>query len=335
MTTGKSSKRRTKRKSKASTNPFDGPEPKRVKVSTNPFDGAGFKVNKTTKPSPIPKAVKTNLHTAICSITDPFCSHAKAAQYPDGQTGGTIAYQVKSLMVWQTTASGNAIAYFSGSLPYSVLFGSYSAGNFTLNSTFSTIGGNMVDFTTYADKYRIVSWGVVARNILPATTAQGSLVISKISTMPTPGAVVPAGTLLGSEVKVLPLCASAEYPVYSRPLGTSARAFGNLNTNTTDFEIWETLKFEVIGGVGTSNAVSLEVVYNVEFTLKDVHVGLNQFLTTSKPQNVQAISISSKIANTADTIFTKGLDSASKSISSLAMSALDSVMTEGLAFLGL
>lgn len=333
MTTGKVSKRNRKRK--ASNNPFDGPEPKRVKVSTNPFDGAGFKKNKTTKHIPIPKAVKTSLHSAVCSITDPFCSHAKAAQYPDGQTGGSIAYQVKSLLVWQTTASGNAIAYLSGSLPYSLLFGSYSAGNFTLNSTFSTIGGNMVDFTTYADKYRIVSWGVIARNILPATSAQGSLVISKINTMPTPGAIITAGTLLGSEVKVLPLCASAEYPVYSRPLGTNARAFGILNTNITDFEHWETLKFEVIGGPGTSNAVSLEVVYNVEFTLRDIHVGLNQFLTTSKPQNLQAITVSSKIANTADTIFTKGLDAASKTISSFAMSALDSIMTEGLAFLAL
>lgn len=334
--TNEKPKKRKQRKQK-----FIGPMPQPV-VSQQPkprSDAAGLTKNKTPKNALTIQRnhAKMSLHRQICSITDPFCTHAKGAKYPDGHGAGTVTYQIRSSIGLSTSAGGGGLNYFGATLPYSYIgYSSYAANAFTLGSGYGQLPGNTASFVAYADAYRVVSWGLVIRNNLPATTAAGQLIVSRQSSIPPPSSVVTEGALVGSAVEVHPICAGMEIAIIGRPLGTTSRAFTGQNTSSTTSDTWDVIKVEIFGaGTSVTSALSIEVLYNVEFTFKEANVGLHQFITPSIPTNPKVLTASEKVLSTSNTIFSKGLESASNSVLRLAANAVDDILSEGMLFLGL
>lgn len=306
------------------------PKAKRPKKTVLP------KAPSRTMPQPR-KAARMGLHAEICSITDPFCVHAKSAKYPDGKGGGTVTFQIRSLFSWSTFAHGGDVIYASGGLPnFSLGSSSYAAGNYTMSSTYGPRGGNIAAFNAYADHYRIVTWGVVVRNALPALSASGSLIVSKQTSMPPVSSVVASGQLVGTEVEVHPIHSELEVPVIGIPAGNNARTFTAPNSTTTENSAWQCIKLEITGApADTTTKLTIEFVYNVEFQLNEANIGLHQFITPAVPNKPAVLAASEKVLTTSKTIFADGVEKASSSLLAKVESAAEDILTSGMAWLGL
>lgn len=305
--------------------PVNGPKTKAQHEAT------GLATVKPPKPVRSHSVRGGNAHKQTCALVDPFCDHAKAARMPDGLGSGTVTYQVRGFTSFATLAHGGRLFYYGGQLPYGLLLAdTYAAGSYTCNASQQLLPGSTT-FSTYASKYRIVSWGVIIRNSAPALSASGSLIITKLASMPSPGAVVPEGQILGSEVEVHNLNASTVVAMIGKPAGSGYKVFQAPNTSTTEADIWQAYKVEILGAAtDTTNKITVEIVYNVEFTLLDAQQGINQFITQSVPANPAAVQAASRVQNSTPSIFSKGVDVATKYLANQASLALTNLASEGL-----
>jgi len=283
-------------------------------------------------------ARKKNIHEGICSITDPFCYHAKNAKLPDGQGGGTLAFQVRAhYSPGGITGATGSITYCGANLPYGFLDAtSYAAGNFTMLSVYSNVGGNVANFSAYAQMFRIVSWGIIVRNTLPALTAQGMITISKMSSMPPVSSVEAAMQETGSELTSYPICAGTEISVIGKPSGGSSKMFTAQNTTTTLPGVgWDVIKVEVSNTGVAATTIDIEFYYNVEIQLKEANVGLHQFIRPDAPSAPQTIAASTTVMSKMGSIIEGGAARAGKVVLSHAEDAVEEFLSSGMAWLGL
>jgi len=269
--------------------------------STVPLPAMRFKtnLNSSNRASNRPSH---SLKEAICAITDPFCPLARGAKWPDGNGGETLTMQLRSHLTVPTLSSGGNISILSCNLPYALnAAGSYATGSYTLGAAYlDATGGTGTNFTTYANEYRITTAGVIIRSTLPALTAQGYIILSRMTQMIAPSTVVPAGLTTGTDVVTHPLRAGLEVPFTFRTVGSDAHMFYAQNTTTTTIANWDALKIEIVGAPASTTAVvDIEVVYNIEFTLPATQQGLSQFIRPDVPFNPQLTAASTRLANAA------------------------------------
>jgi hypothetical protein len=326
----RNNKRRSKKKARASG----------AAVRTNGIAA----VNGAPRPPPQPKAPaqkqsKAKLHKEICAITDPFCDHAKGVRFPDGTSTGTLAMQIRTVLTLGTGttangAQGRSVFVFGGQLPYAYNFSATIAGGppavYTWSAAYldATTG---TSFTSYAAKYRIVSWGIVLRSIVNATVAAGYITVRRYNDMPAVATTIAPGSMSGTEVKTFPLTAGMQVCVSGEKMGVDADRFQTVNTTTTENPGWGCIVVEQVGTATTDSAtpMTVEVYYNVELTIKEDQPGLNQFLPPATPKNVAAITGQTKVANKVSTIIEGGVQTATKYIEDAAAEVID----EGWAFL--
>jgi len=166
-----------------------------------------------------------------------------------------------------------------------------------MNAFYSTVPGNSI-VNNYAYTIRFVTAGIIVRSILPALTAQGYLIINRISQMPAAGGVMNSGSVFGVQTATHALVSGLEVPILFRPLGSASRAFvpfGQSNAVTPNFG-FDVITLEVIGGPVTAgiNMLDIEFVYNVEFTLTPANEGIQQFLPVSAPSNPIMVNVANK-----------------------------------------
>lgn len=286
--------------------------------------------------APRPKHGKTAMVEAVCAITDPFCPRAKNAKWPDGMGGNTLTMQSRIHRNIGTLANGGRLCYAGASLPFSFLQStSTSAGNYTMTNLYEdmTVGSN---FSSYVDTYRVVTWGVIIRNVLPALTASGYVTISRMTVMPPESSVIAEGQVVGGQVETHPLCAGSEIYIIGKPQGTGARAFNTKNTTTTTDVGWEVLKIEISGGpTSAGSVIDLEFVYNVEFTLPLAQSALHGFTTPVAPVAPKAIEASQLVHSRANTIVAGGLEKVTGMVTKHAATAAEDILAGALGWLGL
>jgi len=280
----------------------------------------------------------------VCSITDPFCIHAKNAKYPDGKGIGSLPMQLRSTqnITTGTTAlssQGGACYVFTGSLPF-CLNGSTDATTSAGNWRLSAVNSNpfaATNFTSYADKYRIVSWGIIIRSIVAATTAQGFITVSRLNDFPAISTDQPIGSMIGVEVKNYPIVPGMEIHVTGLRIGADSERFVSLDTSTTDNIGWDTIKVELTGAasVDSVKVLNVELVYNVEFTLLLANQALSQFVTPPKPANNTVLQASARMQSNVSTIMESGSAKVGSFLEKAASTALDDILSSGLALLGL
>lgn len=319
--------KRNQRPKKKKTNKTPRPPRPAYPAST------AFRQQFNTRTSKVPRSH----HAFTCSLLDPFCPHARNAHVPDGLSNGTLTLPIRAHSMRSTNAAGGSLLYVCGSLPYSLLgTTSYAAGVYTLNAAYTDMTAGS-GFTTWANTYRIVSWGVIIRSVYPAASTQGYVLVSKQTKMLAPGGSVAEGAVYGTDIKTIPMAAGTEIYIVSRPQSIEARNFNSQNTNTTiTNDNWEVIKVEMMGGPATAtNVFDIEVVYNVEITLTEAQSGMAHFVPPTRPVNNVAIQAAAKASSSMNTIFEGKAEQASNYLAKAASNALDDVLSGAMAFLGI
>jgi len=294
--------------------------------------------------APLRAQNKKNHHTAVCSITDPFCIHARAAQRPDGGPP-SIPFQIRQVIdVTNDTTTGTSRSVF---VPAGGLFWGqgYSTvtGKWDMPGNWQAAGQTML--TNLAEEIRIVSFGVIFRCTASATNAKGIAIIS-VDPAPKQGAQqIVKGVMSGGECNIISIAAGTEYTFRSKPLGPLAHSFHPVSkfTNTmTDFD-WTSCAFEVQGSdiSGPVSVFSAEYVLNLEFTVRaaapsagsTASYGMSQLQKPPPAPNSFAIKAADRVHATVPSLIEGGIAKVGNYLEKQAMSALDSVMSEGLALL--
>jgi hypothetical protein len=282
--------------------------------------------------------VKTNpvqaktIHEKVCAITDPFCQHARGARYPDGAGANTLAFQIRGhLAVNLITTSGQAVVYLLGSLPYNYIAGASFSTTYTLAAAYSQLPSTIA-WAAYLSQYRITTAGVIIRNVLPALTAQGYMIISKQPTVPPVSSSINPGDVYGAEVETHTLYAGQEVSVMFKPTGSTSRAFSGGNSTTTYNTGWDCIKIEVLDAPLTSGltVLDIEFFYNVEFSLNLANEGLNQFI--SNPNNKaapHAIQAASDTISSIGSIVKGGAEEAGAKVLDKVKSSVEDFLTGG------
>jgi len=318
--------------------PLPKPKPKKQRKQRNPASIPGYPSLVTSSIIAPKRALKLNHHRATCSISDPFCVHAKNAQRPDGGPP-TIAFQLRQLFtVNADSTSGTGRVYMvAGFGKYTHLTAVTSTTNWQNNTTLDAATQTFV--TTNARECRIVSFGCIVRSAMTATTAKGSVILTVEPTPPLNG-LYPKGNLSAIDSVIMPLAAGLEYTFRSKPCGPAAHIFRNMSavtTTTTDFD-WTSLAIEVVGSDTTSAIpyLTVEYVMNVEFTMSTGDtIGMAQLMKAPGPPSRPVLAAADQIHANAPSFIQGGITKATQTLEGYATKALDSIISEGLMFLGL
>lgn len=281
-------------------------------------------------------------HKQTCSILDPFCVHARGAKVLDGIGGPTIAIPLKGLVsVVAASTSGRCRFTFVPSLLYS--HGQATGGalpNWTNPAAWTAAPYTNTLVTTYAKEARIVSFGIMFRSAMTATTAKGNIIVT-VESQPgvNDSGLVAAGAIVG-ESQMKTLAAGTEFSWVSRPLGPSAtlmKPMSQFTSTQTDFD-WTSCVVEVVGG-DISDAIpylTAELFMNIEFTSATTHPttgnpGLSVLATAPPPPNPVAMMAARKVQTQAPSFIDGMITDVSNKLGSMAMTALTDIGKSGIA----
>lgn len=222
----------------------------------------------------------------ICSLTDPFCEHAKGAKWPDGNGASTMVAQVRGHISVPTSANGRALVHVSPEFAYSFTSATDTGANFTISATTFATPGN-APLSTYLNEYRIVSAGLVIRNMPTAFTTQGFIQVTRMARFPVLGSTVGYSESYGVCTSSHSLTAGMEVPVVFRPIGVESRSLvAPSASNTVIPNFWDTIKIEIIGGpLSYTYCLDLELILNLEFTLNFNYVTLQSYAPVTAPSS--------------------------------------------------
>jgi hypothetical protein len=265
---------------------------------------------------------------AICAITDPFCSAAIGARFPDGQTSRTMTSTFRGTFTMTTGATGGvAVAALMAGAPYGYM-NVTSATSFpiTLPSTFTAWAGSGSGtlFNTYASLYRVVSCGFVLRAIESANNAQGWFTIQQ------QGNISPSATINGDFLAEINHSV-ANYPgmqltyTYAPSNKVVAREFQVLGSNNqssyqTGFP-GAVIYFQ--GGLASAsqNVAMIEYFVNVEWTVNS-ESSIAPLLPPPPKQNPTAVKAADVSAPKIAGVRTGGTDVVGDAINGIATWAL-------------
>lgn len=328
--------------------------PKQAKKAKRPRKNAG-----TQRPAAIPlsRTVSRNVTSAraapaskaahtrsTCSITDPFCVHAKAARRPDGLSTASIPYQVKSALTLTTgaTANGDAgrarMVIAPGFGFYGTALATYGVGTGqnTLAAAWSSLPNNGF-VTNNAQEVRIVSMGVRIISITSATNSSGYVILGTLSA-PVGGVVQDNGTTSYVETMTRTLAAGFETCWISKPTGSGAHNFRNSGITSTmsDFD-WTGLSIEIVGGVNSTATLLIEIFTNVEIILgpNGATTGLSNLIPPATPSNPVALQAQRALHSNLPGLIDQGVSAVSTRIEKAGMSFVEDALSGAMMFLGL
>lgn len=286
---------------------------------------------------------KLGHHASACSVYDPFCTHARGAQRPDGGPS-SIPFQVRFLQTVSTLNVAGGVG--RGAVVANPLYAlqgypTYVAPTYSGSSSFSatpTSSLGLLATATNVGEMRITSFGVIFRSSTSATSSQGCVILT---TTPRPTYQnVDGGAISGAESVIVSLASGAEYTWISKPLGPDAhlmKEYAFWNTSTLSDFPWTSFTYEFLGAAQNTAVATIEVVMNVEFTVNTEasSQGLAQLQKAPPKPNPVALQAASRAQVNAPSFIQGGITKASDTLSKWAMAALDDVMSEGLALLTL
>jgi len=291
---------------------------------------------KVTRPPvpPAPKGPKQHRHVqAICSLTNPFCSAAKASKWADGTSGNTMVEQFRGNVSFTNNAAGKLFLVFAPGLPFGYASATISLSVATMPATYETYKASSM-LATYGDNYRIVSMGCIVRCTASATTASGILTMGTAGQIPAPGATFATGAELYDEVTMKAIQPGMEMSWVAQPRGARARTFVDQTTSTTSNDGWTVLIVEVTGSVVSVPVINVEWYINCEFTLPGASA-LSAIAPKNPPKVIAAETATSKIHTSLGSFIEGGvsvveqkiMDAAGKALSSLSSDPLEGLFS--------
>jgi hypothetical protein len=288
-------------------------------------------------PSKVPKPAATvpykhmDMLNSMCS---PWSPESLGCKYPDGITSTSIPVQNRALVSVATLAasSGPMNAYvFTMGLPYGYVYCAAPATTATtwtfaatyFENTTASLADTLVKNSGFT--YRPVCGGIVIRSVQNAMTAQGTVIVSKLSIPPATGSTMAVGNILG-DAKTYALTAGMEIPVLFKPSGINAYNFQPGNTSTTPISNWDCIMVEFTGCSGSSIIVaSIEAIVNYEILAPSGQTQYNLISTPTPPNNPVVRNAVSHAYNKTSSIFDKGVEFAENKLASLAEEALSDI----------
>lgn len=241
----------------------------------------------------------------VCALTDPFCSHANGAKYPDDSNTYTMAGTARWRVPMVTDADGSASLAF---LPI------LSAGAFDLSAYIGVITGNTAVFTTPTggfatapagiDTVRIVSAGFKAVRTAAPLTSSGTVFVRQYGA--NRGASF--GTIQVDDYQTPFVHDSAlqdSKSITCISLHTNARPANFYerppvaNFGTQPLQGFSPSYISVLGGPASVEVMSVEFVIHYEFTLTDSNT-LGFFLEPPPPSNPLVTAAAAKVTSALD-----------------------------------
>lgn len=283
-------------------------------------------------------AKKRSFHEHACSLIDPFCSAAKNAKWPDGMGIDTMTIQSRGHFTHSTlTTTGRTLVYVRPCLSYDVLqAASADATTFTMSSTLGSTSSTAL--AAFMKGYRITSAGCIIRNVASATNASGVVTVSKVSDIPAVSTVINNSLVEGVEVCSFALAPGEQCNVIFKPVGALARQFlapVTVNTNAQNLG-WDAVKVESYGGPGTAIPVlDVETYYNIEFLPNLANNILNSMGIPPTPANAKVVDVATRAQVGLTNMFSGTIEQVGSKVVSGVSNALDDIISEGFALLGL
>ncbi len=294
------------------------------------------------QPNGIPSAVyqAKGTHQAVCAMTDPFCSHSIGAKIPDGNGALTVPYRSWGYRKC-TTGAGTMFALLFAPDNRSDNFcadANVTNTTFVLPSAFTTVGGQGSFFSSYVAQSRVVSAGIRWVPTMPTTQAAPLAFITEVSNPSNLLGFNNGGLGVVTTIGTNPQFVDLRQPWthIMRRSDPTAMKFGTV-ANTASSGSYNGILVQVIGAATTDYGyfelvVNWETILQLDDTANSI---ANALVTRGPPKDVHALSALEKVGQTVDTVVTGGFKQTTDYLGNLAKSALDDVVSEGLALLGL
>ncbi len=283
------------------------------------------KKKKKNKNKPKPSRIGTSMHSlqaAVCSVTDPFCDHAKGGRWTDETNVPSLPYQVRAMLTVATDANGSACVAI---LPD--LVGGWSTTN-TITGTTAAFTGDFtpLDGTIVPSQYRLVSGGWKFISTVAPMYAQGEIAGIEFS----------GGHVDLTAVAINPFKVPARYsqpladrkPVHYvyRPAGPDARKFQQyaagptpINAGTSNDWTWSICS--IYGGPVSTTVGYIEMTFNFEFLFEE-NSAYNSFLSKPPGSNPLISTASSHVQSSRPPFISGSTDAVSNKLALLANKAL-------------
>jgi len=276
---------------------------------------------------------------ATCSITDPFCVHARGAQRPDGGPP-TIPYQLRGVLTMLANGTTGATRYvFVPNMLFQYNSAVLAVTTWTNSAAWIDMGGAAF-ISANAKEIRLTSFGIVVRSAMTATSAKG-LVIMSTDPAPVVSGTYTLGSMQATESTVTTLAAGFEHSWVSKPMGASAHLFrpiADFTTTMSNFD-WTSLVVEVNGSDTTTGVpfLTCEIVMNVEFTVQSGQTGtaIAQLQKTPPVPNRTALAAAEHGTSQRPSFIQGGIDAATSYLEKSAKASLNTLLSEGMSALTL
>lgn len=301
-----------------------------TKIATQQTRRAATQPRRTTRPAR-PRAKKAGPSTAliarqpgvpralvdsICGLSDPFCSHARGAKYPDDSSFRTLPFtrHIRTSII--TDSTGIAHWMFCPQFYYDPYTTAATSSGPTVTS-WNNFGGTAPISTV--SSYRIVSCGFVLRNMAPPLTSSGMV---RVRSYPIDDLVdfgqVDTSSYNNNASLDVPLQHLSETAVVLQHTSQMPQATYIVNTDTspvtdTVCRGFAPVTVHLTGCPATLDTVDVEIFINYEIMLEDSNA-LQQLATPSPPANSILTGAASTVTSTMQPFFADGLKSLSQAI---------------------
>lgn len=269
---------------------------------------------------------------AVCSITDPFCSHANGGKLFSDSNQRSFAVPLHKRFPLATDASGNGSFLFQPGYDQIGVYGGIAG----TTATYTT--ANVTGLTVAPASYRIVSWGVRITKMSAPLYAAGMLRVRTFAT--NNGASMGTISLVDyncDQYADVSLSQANDIVVVGKRTDPSYKLFSvPSNTNPTTAATawispgWGAVQIAVTGGPASVDVLDMELIVNYELTLPDSD-SLATAATPPKVPNPVVASAADHIYNTTTGIFVHGLVEAASYIEREAAKAIGGYFAESAA----
>nr|WRQ65160.1 hypothetical protein [Tolivirales sp.] len=238
--------------------------------------------NPNKKKTTIPRA----LVESVCSVVDPFCPHAFGAKAFDISNARTVPFTTRFLTSFTADSSGNGAMFISPYAHYQITLGTLSGSAFTVANSSYALGAPLPGV---ADKYRLVSMGVIIRCVGSVLNRSGAVYVRLFGTSTTSLSPVDLRTFNANECYEYPITAGAD-PIYvvNRKISLTADQFSPVDTETSFVNFadngWSNIFVSTYGAEASKIALEIECIYHWELIIKDDQ-NMQQLATPTRAPN--------------------------------------------------
>lgn len=277
-----------------------------------------------------PKPRVMDVHS-VCGLNDPFCEHSRGARIPGSGNIKSLPYTLRKSVVVSSSLSTSGV--HGGAFLFLPSYGGLGYRHdpvFTLpNYIFDTL---VLSGTTFnPSTYRIVSCGIVVRNINAPLTMTGMLRVRTFNPLNGTTLAVIDGTTPNYAQKLdMPFRDFHDVAIMSKKIDPLIADRFTITGETYPGGLFNPSNWECPGynaimvsfdGVQASTNVEIEIFYNYELTFGDNDT-MSTLAVQSEPSNPIVKAASAKVQSAAKSIFSKGIEEAGKYIVNAAGNAL-------------